>query len=63
MVESLLSLLGHLSILTNTYDAVNPYKNSSKRVFPTQTLKRQSKEPPILEMETLNALEIKEELQ
>jgi hypothetical protein len=38
-------------------------KNSSNRVFPTPTFRRQSKEPPILGMETMNALEIKEEPQ
>jgi len=38
-------------------------KNNSKRVFPTPTFRRQSKEPPILRMETMNPLEIKEEPQ
>jgi hypothetical protein len=35
MVESLLSLLGHLGILTNPYDAVNSNKNSRTFTKPT----------------------------
>jgi hypothetical protein len=58
IVKSLLSLLGHLGVLTNIYDAINSNKNSSKKVFPTPTFRRQSKLAPILRMETLNALEI-----
>jgi hypothetical protein len=72
MVESLLSLLRHLGILTNTRVAVNSNKSSRTATKPARTVARGFSNGNIQNtikgashsvMETQNALEIKEEPQ